>query len=500
MLFVPVHFPRLWSPVQTCPSRGAETHLEQLERPAYDGLTVVELRKIARQKAVKVPAGSRKQDIIRCLADTPPAAPIPRSTGYYNEEYGTSNPAVPQMLAAGVCGDGGGVLELQPDGYGFLRARNCSPSREDVYVSIAQIRRFCMKNGDLVQGKTRPRREGDRYSALMYVETINGQPPDTAIDRRAFDSLTPIHPNRRLTLESPAGQSDPAIRMLDFIAPIGLGQRALIVAPPKAGKTILLKKIALAVAQGAPDVHLMLLLIDERPEEVTDIQRTVPAEVIYSTFDAPAENHIRVSELVYERAQRLVEQGKDVVVLMDSLTRLSRAYNAAAPQSGRALSGGLAPGVLQRPKRFFGAARNLEEGGSLTIIATVLVDTGSRMDEIIFEEFKGTGNAEIQLDRSLSEKRVFPAIDLARSGTRREELLLGLDELQGVQAVRRVLSSCPLAEATEQLIGMLVRTQTNADFFARLREWIALWKKEGYTLAPRPAYGPREDVLRKKGR
>ncbi len=468
--------------------------MEQSAHESLQTLTVVALRKLAREKQVKLPAGVNKADIIARLAEpTPIARPLfpvrpHRDTGYYNEQYGTSNPAVPEMLEAGLCGNGGGVLELQPDGYGFLRADNCSAGREDVYVSIAQIRRFCMKNGDLVQGKTRPRREGDRYSALLYVESINGQPPDQAARRRAFDSMTPIHPNRRLTLELSEGGSDLAIRMLDFIAPIGLGQRALIVAPPKAGKTVLLKKIAQAIARTAPDVHLMLLLIDERPEEVTDIQRTVPAEVVHSTFDSPPENHIRVAELVYERAQRLVEQGRDVVVLMDSLTRLSRAYNAAAPQTSRALSGGLAAGVLQKPKRFFGAARNLEEGGSLTIIATVLVDTGSRMDEIIFEEFKGTGNAEIQLDRSLSEKRVFPAIDLARSGTRHEELLLTEAEMAGVQAVRRVLSASAANDATEQLIGMLMRTRTNADFFARLKDWVGLWEKEGYTLAARTAH------------
>ncbi len=499
-----------------------------MEQPTYEQCTVIELRKIARNRQVKLPAGIHKADIIRKLSGeaapvpppaAPPVAPPPmpaqhmaapfaaqdstytrRATGYYNEEYGTSNPAVPEMLAAGMCGDGGGILELQPDGYGFLRANNCTPGREDVYVSIAQIRRFSIKNGDLVCGKTRPRREGDRYSALMYIESINGKTPGEAVARRAFDSLTPIHPNRRLTLESPTGGSDLAIRMLDFIAPIGLGQRALIVAPPKAGKTILLKKIAQAITHCAPDVHLMLLLIDERPEEVTDIQREVSAEVMYSTFDAPPENHIRVSEMVYERAQRLVEQGRDVVVLMDSLTRLSRAYNAAAPQSGRALSGGLAPGVLQKPKRFFGAARNLEEGGSLTIIATVLVDTGSRMDEIIFEEFKGTGNAEIQLDRSLSERRVFPAIDLARSGTRREELLLGPEELEGVRTVRQVLSSNAMGDATEQLMGMLVKTRTNREFFARLLEWVRLWEKEGYTLAARGGRTGRGEGLTKKNR
>ncbi|MBQ7826126.1 MAG: transcription termination factor Rho, partial [Clostridia bacterium] len=289
------------------------------------------------------------------------------------------------------------------------------------------------------------------------------------------------HPNRRLTLESAAGENDPSMRVLDFIAPIGLGQRALIVAPPKAGKTVLLKKIAKAIEQNHKDIELMVLLIDERPEEVTDLKRSVNAEVVYSTFDAPQENHVRVADMVYERAQRLVEQGKDVVVLMDSLTRLARACNAMAP-GGRAMSGGLAPGVLAMPKRFFGAARNIEEGGSLTIIATVLVETGSRMDDVIFEEFKGTGNAEIRLDRALSEARVFPAIDLARSGTRHEELLLLPEESEGVLHVRRMLSQGHTREATEQLLSMLLKTKKNQEFFKRLKEWLAICEKEGYTI------------------
>ena len=405
----------------------------------------------------------------------------PKPLGYYNEEYGTSNPVVPKMLKAGLLNSGSGVLEVQPGGYGFLRAHNCSPGPEDIYVSIAQIRRFSLRNGDLIVGKTRPKRLGDRYNALMYIESINGDNPETARLRRPFDSLTPIHPNRRLTLESAEGDNDPAMRLLDFIAPIGLGQRTLIVAPPKAGKTVLLKKIAQAIERSHPDIELMVLLIDERPEEVTELRRSVKADVIDSTFDAPQENHVRVADMVYERAQRLVEQGKDVVVLMDSLTRLARACNALAP-GGRAMSGGLAPGVLQRPKRFFGAARNIEEGGSLTIIATVLVETGSRMDDVIFEEFKGTGNAEIRLDRALSEMRVFPAIDLARSGTRREELLLSDDEAQGVRAVRRILAQGHTREATQQLIGMLEKTASNKEFFKKLQEWLAIWEKEGYTI------------------
>lgn len=475
-------------------------------------MTVVQLRELARENKVRLPYGVSKAQIVDLLhrsldaqeAQTPPdATPAmpaltaaepaipeqeaeiglykPKPLGYYDEEYGTSNPVVPRMLKAGLLGEGQGVLEVQPGGYGFLRAQNCSPGPEDIYVSIAQIRRFSLRSGDYVVGKTRPKRLGDRYSALMYIESVNGDNPEVARMRRPFDSLTPIHPNRRLTLESREGESDPAMRLLDFIAPIGLGQRALIVAPPKAGKTVMLKKIAKAIEQNHKDIELMILLIDERPEEVTDLRRSVNAQVVYSTFDAPQENHVRVADMVYERAQRLVEQGKDVVVLMDSLTRLARACNAMAP-GGRAMSGGLAPGVLQRPKRFFGAARNIEEGGSLTIIATVLVETGSRMDDVIFEEFKGTGNAEIRLDRSLSEARVFPAIDLTRSGTRHEELLLTPQECEGVAMVRRILSQGRPREATAQLLGMLEKTGSNKDFFKRLQEWLAIWEKEGYTI------------------
>ena len=376
---------------------------------------------------------------------------------------------------------GHGLLEVQPGGYGFLRAQNGTPGADDIYVSIAQIRRFNLHSGDEIVGKTRPKRMGDRYNALMYIESVNGENPEIARVRRPFDSLTPIHPNRRLTLEGEGEPGDPSMRLMDFIAPIGLGQRALIVAPPKAGKTILLQKIARAIEKNHPDIELMILLIDERPEEVTDIRRSVRANVFYSTFDSPQENHVRVADMVYERAQRLVEQGKNVVVLMDSLTRLARACNALSP-GGRAMSGGLAPGALDRPKRFFGAARNIEEGGSLTMIATVLVETGSRMDDIIFEEFKGTGNAEIKLDRALSEARIFPAIDLAKSGTRHEELLLSPTECEGVAMVRRMLGQGHTREATAQLISMLLKTEKNEDFFKRLKEWLAIWEKEGYTI------------------
>ncbi|MGN0774880.1 MAG: transcription termination factor Rho [Candidatus Ventricola sp.] len=459
---------------------------------SIERMTVVQLRELAKERCVRLPYGVNKAQIVELLSRGEPKTDEqaeseeiglykPKPLGYYNEEYGTSNPVVPRMIKAGLLGSGQGVLEVQAGGYGFLRANNCSPGPEDIYVSIAQIRRFGLHSGDFVMGKTREKRVGDRYSALMYIDSVNGDNPEMARLRRPFDTLTPIHPNRRLTLESPEGESDLAMRLLDFIAPIGLGQRALIVAPPKAGKTVLLKKIAQAVRRNHPDIELIVLLIDERPEEVTDLRRSVDAQVVYSTFDAPQENHVRVADMVYERAQRLVEQGKHVVVLMDSLTRLARACNALAP-GGRAMSGGLAPGVLQRPKRFFGAARNIEEGGSLTIIATVLVETGSRMDDVIFEEFKGTGNAEIRLDRALSEMRVFPAIDLARSGTRREELLLSAEEAQGVRAVRRILAQGHTREATQQLIGMLEKTASNKEFFKKLQEWLAIWEKEGYTI------------------
>ncbi|MDR1569330.1 MAG: transcription termination factor Rho [Oscillospiraceae bacterium] len=404
----------------------------------------------------------------------------------YPREQSAPGPSLPDLLSSGECSEGEGILELHPDGYGFLRGDNYQSSPNDVYLSIAQIRRFGLKNGDKIAGKTRPIREGERNTALLFITSINDVPVDQATRRIPFENLTPVYPNKRLTLENETNKSDLAIRVIDFIAPIGKGQRALIVAPPKAGKTILLKKIANAVSTNYPETELIILLIDERPEEVTDIKRSITSgEVVYSTFDELPENHTRVAELVIERAQRLVECGKDVVILLDSLTRLSRAYNATAPQTGRAMSGGLAPGVLHKPKRFFGAARNVEGGGSLTIIATTLVETGSRMDDVIYEEFKGTGNMEIHLDRKLSEKRIFPAIDLAKSGTRREEMLLSAKELDGVFTIRKILSSSNMADATEQLISMLAKTPSNDAFFLRLKEWMAIWEKEGYSIGGR---------------
>ncbi|MDL2236069.1 transcription termination factor Rho [Christensenellaceae bacterium OttesenSCG-928-L17] len=403
---------------------------------------------------------------------------------YYNKEYGTSNPAVSEMLEAGECGDAEGVLEVLPDGYGFLRSENYLPGNRDVYVSIAQIRRFSLKTGDMVTGKTRPSKEGERFLALLYITAINGVAPEEMGPRRPFEELVPIYPEERLTLEC-RGENNLAIRLIDLIAPIGRGQRGMIVAQPKAGKTTLLKNIANGITANHDDVHLMVLLIDERPEEVTDMQRSIKGEVLYSTFDELPEHHTRVAEMALERAMRLVEMGKDVVILMDSLTRLSRAYNLSIPPTGRTLSGGLDPGALHKPKRFFGAARNIENGGSLTVIATALVETGSRMDDIIFEEFKGTGNMEIHLDRKLSEKRIFPAIDIYKSGTRREELLLTKEEYDGVLTMRRVLSGGNPQDVTEQFIGMLEKTKTNEEFLSRLKDWIQIYEKDGYLSSSR---------------
>jgi transcription termination factor Rho len=357
-----------------------------------------------------------------------------------------------------------GVLDVLPEGYGFLRPINYMPSSEDIYISASQIRRFDLRTGDLVSGKVRPPKENERYFGLLHVEAVNGEDPNLAAERLHFASLTPLYPQKRLILETTPERI--STRMMDLIAPVGLGQRGLIVAQPKAGKTMLLKEIANSISENYPDIELFVLLIDERPEEVTDMQRSVKAEVVSSTFDELPENHIKVAELVLERAQRLVEHKKDVVILMDSITRLARAYNLVIPPSGRTLSGGIDPAALHRPKRFFGAARNVEEGGSLTILATALVDTGSRMDDVIYEEFKGTGNLELHLDRKLAERRIFPAIDVRRSGTRREELLLSKNELEKLWQLRKTLGES--AECTEALIKRLKNTKTNAEFLASL--------------------------------
>ncbi|MBQ9942400.1 MAG: transcription termination factor Rho [Christensenellaceae bacterium] len=403
-------------------------------------------------------------------------------------EYVPNNDAVNEILATGECKPAEGILEVHQDGYGFLRCENYLPGNRDVYISMAQIRKFNLKTGDKVTGKTRPAKEGERLLAMLYIESINDAPVEECLNRKPFEELTPIYPNKRFKLENIRASRDLSIRLIDLVSPIGMGQRGLIVAPPKAGKTIMLKRIANSITTNYPDVELLVLLIDERPEEVTDMQRSIRGEVVYSTFDERPENHTRVAEMVIERAKRLVEQGKDVVVLLDSITRLARAYNLTVPPSGRTLSGGLDPSSLYKPKRFFGAARNIENGGSLTIIATALIETGSRMDELIYEEFKGTGNMELHLDRRLSEKRIFPAIDLARSGTRREELLLTNTEREGIWSIRKVLSSGNTVEVTEQLIGMLVRTQSNEEFLMRLKEWLSIWEREGYKMGGQSRY------------
>lgn len=359
-----------------------------------------------------------------------------------------------------------GILDIVADGYGFLRGERMLPGPNDVYVSQSQIRRFGLRTGDRVWGQIRPPKESERYYSLLRVELINGMDPETARKRPSFDQLTPIFPNEQIKLETEPHLL--ATRLVDLVAPIGRGQRGLIVSPPKAGKTLLLKAIANGITTNYQDIHLMVLLIGERPEEVTDMRRSVKGDVISSTFDEPVEDHTKVAEMTLERAKRLVEGGQDVVILMDSITRLARAYNLDMPPSGRTLSGGIDPVALYPPKRFFGAARNIENGGSLTIIATCLVDTGSRMDDVIYEEFKGTGNMELHLDRKLAEKRVFPAIDITRSGTRREELLLPPDVLRQVWTLRRMVSMLGEGEGTELVLTRMMKTRNNAEFLATL--------------------------------
>jgi len=400
-------------------------------------MNMAQLTKIARDLEVENPAGMRKQDLIFKILQVQ----TERKGLIFSE----------------------GVLECLPDGFGFLRAPeyNYLPGPDDIYVSPSQIRKFDLRTGDTVSGQIRPPKEGERYFALIKVEAVNFEHPDVAREKIFFDNLTPLYPQERIKLEVPTNVSS---RVLDIICPIGKGQRGLIVAPPRTGKTMLLQSLANSISTNHPEVTLIVLLIDERPEEVTDMQRTVKGEVISSTFDEPAQRHVQVAEMVIEKAKRLVEHKRDVVILLDSITRLARAYNTIVPPSGKVLSGGVDSNALQRPKRFFGAARNIEEGGSLTIMATALIDTGSRMDDVIFEEFKGTGNMEVHLDRKLSDKRVFPAIDLNKSGTRKEELLLDKNELNRVWVLRKVLTPLSTVEAMELLIDKLDKTKTNADF------------------------------------
>ena len=358
-----------------------------------------------------------------------------------------------------------GILEVMPDGFGFIRCENYLPGENDVYVAPSQIRRFGLKTGDILEGNTRVRTQGEKYAALLYVKSINGYTPEESSKRYNFEDMTPIFPNERLHLEMPGASV--AMRVMDLISPVGKGQRGMIVSPPKAGKTTLLKDVAKSVKRNSPEVHLIILLIDERPEEVTDIKEAIEGpnvEVIYSTFDELPEHHKRVSEMVIERGKRLVEHGKDVVILIDSITRLARAYNLIVPPSGRTLSGGLDPAALHMPKRFFGAARNMREGGSLTILATALVDTGSKMDDVVYEEFKGTGNMELMLDRKLSEKRIFPAIDIPRSSTRREDLLLSQDELDAMNIIRKALNGLKPEESLDKILDLFAKTRNNQEF------------------------------------
>ena len=361
-----------------------------------------------------------------------------------------------------------GLLEIAEGGFGFLRFHNFLTSDQDVYVSPAQIRRFNLKTGDKIRGIIRKPNEGERFGALLYVNEVNSDEPGVAIRRPDFDSLTPIFPRERISLEM--GTTELSMRLIDLVAPIGKGQRGLIVAPPKAGKTTLLKKVANSIERNNPEVTLIVLLVDERPEEVTDMKRSIKGEVIYSTFDELPNNHVKVAEMVLARAQRLVEHGKDVVILLDSITRLARAYNLVIPPTGRTLSGGLDPGALHKPKKFFGAARKMEEGGSITILATALVETGSRMDDVIFEEFKGTGNMELHLDRKLSEKRIFPAMSLNKSGTRHEDLLMSQEELGAIWTIRRALANMGTQEATEAIIDYLAQTRNNAEFIQMIKK------------------------------
>jgi len=404
--------------------------------------SILDLNTIAKEMGVLNAAGLRKQELIFKILQTQ----AEKSGLIFSE----------------------GVLECLPDGFGFLRAPeyNYLPGPDDVYVSPSQIRRFDLRTGDTVSGQIRPPKEGERYFALIKVDAINFEPPEEARNKIFFDNLTPLYPDRRLKLETV--RDNFSGRVMDLVTPIGKGQRGLIVAPPRTGKTMLLQNIANSVTTNHPEVSLIVLLIDERPEEVTDMQRSVRGEVISSTFDEPATRHVQVAEMVIEKAKRLVEHKKDVVILLDSITRLARAYNTIVPPSGKVLSGGVDSNALQRPKRFFGAARNIEEGGSLTIIATALVDTGSRMDDVIFEEFKGTGNMEIHLDRKLIDKRVFPAIDINKSGTRKEELLMPKDELNRVYILRRVLSPLSPVETMELLLDKLGKTRTNSEFLAAM--------------------------------
>lgn len=398
-------------------------------------------------------------------------------TGYYNQELGTSNPAVPEMLAAGECGDGQGILEIHPDGYGFLRPENFLPSSKDIYVSMAQIRRFGLRTGDLVVGKTRPQREGDKYAAMLYITAVNGCVPDELGQRPAFEDLTPVYPSRRIDLESHNGKGSDAMRIADLIAPIGFGQRGLLLCPPDTGKTQILQDFANVITENYPQVTVLVLLIDECPEDVTLFREQVKCEVVASTFDQAPGNHLRLADMVLERAQRLVEQKQDVVVVVDSLTRLAKAYTTTAAQQGRNMPGMVNPSSLFRAKKLFGTARCVKEGGSLTILGAMNVDNGSKVDDTVVEEFKGTANMELVLDQEVAKAGVSPAINLKKSGTKRADLLMTPAEMQGLQAIRSILSSTPSAAAIPHLLNMMDKASGNDELLAKIQEWVALMEK-----------------------
>lgn len=446
-------------------------------REKYESLALADLRAIAKSRGIKGTTGLKKAELVELMLaedekdkaagkDVAPK-PVLRGPGEVREEK--QEEKFPAELDSGITANG--ILEVMPDGFGFIRCENFLPGENDVYVAPSQIRRFNLKTGDIVEGNTRIKTQNEKFSALLYVKKVNGLPPEIASRRSNFEDMTPIFPNERIRLET-AGASV-AMRVMDLMSPVGKGQRGMIVSPPKAGKTTLLKEVAKSIKKNSPDMHLIILLIDERPEEVTDIKEAIEGpnvEVIYSTFDELPEHHKRVSEMVIERAKRLVEHKKDVCILLDSITRLTRAYNLTVPPSGRTLSGGLDPAALHMPKRFFGAARNMREGGSLTILATALVETGSKMDDVVYEEFKGTGNMEMVLDRKLSEKRIFPAIDIPKSGTRREDLLLTEDELEAINIMRRALNGLKPEEAVDKILDIFAKTRDNAEFVQTVKK------------------------------
>lgn len=447
----------------------------------FENMTLIELKNIAKEKNIKNISKLKKEELINMLNDLEKNTLNKTKELRYDSDdkdqledfNGVEDSSVEYKVTNNEDKIIEGILEVLPDGYGFLRGENYLSSDKDVYISPVQIRRFRLDTGDMIKGISRCK-EGERFPSLIFVGEVNGQHPEKAARRKRFDELTPIYANEKLKLETTSKEY--AMRIIDLMSPIGKGQRGMIVAPPKVGKTTLLKKIANSISTNNPEVELIVLLIDERPEEVTDMKRSIKGKVIYSTFDELPEHHVKVAEMVLERAKRITEQNKDVVILLDSITRLARAYNLVIPSSGRTLSGGLDPSALHKPKKFFGAARNIENGGSLTILATALIETGSRMDDVIFEEFKGTGNMEVHLDRTLSEKRIFPAIDINKSGTRREDLLLSKKELETVFALRKALNSLPVADVTEQIINQMVQTKNNDEFLDKMDLYLKRFK------------------------